>query len=145
MLKQRRETRLINCLICWTCGSRLGPNHFTLKDGGAVCSLCSAKNPLTNLRKLSLKEVREPIEIIIAFTQSGTYAHALHVDCRTVLGPWVQFQSAETLERALVYLGATEQEIAQFRTIMKQSGQGTAHFTLIPGRKNLLRIDWSKL
>jgi hypothetical protein len=28
------------------------PNHFTLKDGGAVCSLCGTKNPLGNLLEM---------------------------------------------------------------------------------------------
>lgn len=64
----------------------MGPNHFTLKDGGAVCSLCEAKNPLGNLRKMALQEVNTASTIIVCFTQSGTGAHALHTDCKTVLG-----------------------------------------------------------
>jgi hypothetical protein len=64
MLKQRRENRLINCLVCWICRGRMGPNHFTLKDGGAVCSLCGTKNPLGNLRKMSIQEVTEPSAIL---------------------------------------------------------------------------------
>jgi hypothetical protein len=38
----------------------MGPNHFQLKDGGAVCSLCQAKNPLANLRRMSIQEVSTP-------------------------------------------------------------------------------------
>jgi hypothetical protein len=70
-----------------------------------VCGLCQTKNPLGNLRRMSIQEVTEPSEIIVCFTQSGTRAHALHSDCNTVLGPWIRFQSAETLGRAMVYLG----------------------------------------
>ena len=86
MLKQRREIRIVNCLVCWTCGGRMGPNHFTLKEGGALCSLCQTKNPLGNLRRMSIQEVTEPLEIIACFTQAGKLAHALHIDCKTVLG-----------------------------------------------------------
>jgi hypothetical protein len=88
----------------------MGPNHFTLKDGGAVCR--RAKNPLGNLRKLSIQEVTTPAEIIVCFTQSGKAVHALHLDCETVLGPWITSASGGTLHRALVYLGATEDQMA---------------------------------
>jgi hypothetical protein len=52
----------------------MGPNHFTLKDGGASCGICGTKNPLGNLRRMSIQEVTEPSEIIVCFTQSGTRA-----------------------------------------------------------------------
>jgi hypothetical protein len=100
MLKQRRGNRIVSCLVCWTCHGRMGPNHFVLRDGGAVCGLCDTKNPLGNLQKMSIQEVTEPSEIIVCFTRGGEIAHALHYDGKTVLGPWVKFQSAETLEKA---------------------------------------------
>lgn len=102
--EQRRANRIICCLVCWTCGGRMGPNHFTLKDVGVVCGLCEAKNPLGNLRKMSLQEAKESSEIIVCFSRTGTIAHALYINCKTVLGPWIRFQSAETLEKALRYL-----------------------------------------
>jgi hypothetical protein len=145
MLKQRRENRIVNCLVCWTCGGRMGPNHFTLKDGGASCGICGTKNPLGNLRRMLIQEVTQPSEIIVCFTQSGTCAHALHIDCKTVLGPWIRFESAETLDRAMVYLGATEEQIAAHRSASRQTGQGSSHVRLLPNRKNLLKIDWEKL
>ncbi|HTF66643.1 MAG TPA: hypothetical protein VK638_28565 [Edaphobacter sp.] len=145
MLKQRRENRIVNCLVCWTCHGRMGPNHFTLKDGGAVCGLCEAKNPLGNLRKMSIQEVTEPSEIIVCFARGGVAAHALHIDCKTALGPWITFASAETLEKALRYLGATDAQIAAHRKDMSQCGQGSSHIRLVPNGKNLLRIDWDKL
>lgn len=123
----------------------MGPNHFTLKDGGAVCSLCGSQNPLANLCKMSIQEVTTPSEIIVCFTQSGTAAHALHVDCKTVLGPWTRFTSGETLDRALVYLGATDDQMQEHRQSMRSWGQGSSHIRLMPNRKNLLKIDWSKL
>ena len=145
MLKQRRENRIVSCLVCWTCHGRMGPNHFTLKDGGAVCGLCQAKNPLGNLRKLSIQEVTTPAEIIVCFTQSGKAAHALHPDCKTALGPWITFASGETLDRALIYLGATDAQMGDHRQSMRSWGQGSSHIRLLPNRKNLLRIDYSML
>lgn len=110
-----------------------------------MCSLCGSQNPLGNLRKMSIQEVTTPSEIIVCFTQSGTAAHALHVDCKTVLGPWTSFTSGETLDKALVYLGATEEQIEEHRQSMRSWGQGSSHIRLLPNRKNLLRIDWNKL
>jgi hypothetical protein len=143
--KHRRENRIVACLICRSCHERMGPNHFTLKDGGALCSLCGSMNPLGNLRKMSTQEVTTASEIIVCFTRSGKAAYALHVDCQTVLGPWISFQSAETLERALRYLGATDERIEKHSQAMQQTGQGSSHIRLLPNRKNLLRIDFSKL
>ena len=145
MPKPKRADRVVACLVCWTCYGRMGPNHFTLKDGGAVCSLCGTRNPLGNLRKMSIQEVTEPSDILVCFTQGGTAAHGLHVDCKTVLGPWIKFTSAETLEKALRYLGATDEQIAVHRATMQRTGQGSSYIRLLPNRKNLLRIDYGKL
>jgi hypothetical protein len=98
----------------------MGTNHFTLKDGGTIFGLCQTKNPLGNLRKMSLQEVTERSELRVAFTQSGTLAHALHHDSKTVLGPWVKFTSEETLEKALRYLGATDEQIAAHGNQMRR-------------------------
>jgi hypothetical protein len=57
----------------------------------------------------------------------------------------VKFASGETLERALKYLGATEEQMAAHLKTMKQTGQGSSHVRLLPNRKNLLHIDWDKL
>jgi hypothetical protein len=37
-----------------------------------------------------IQEMTEPSEIIVCFTRGGTIAHALHLDCKTVLGPWIK-------------------------------------------------------
>jgi hypothetical protein len=84
-------------------------------------------------------------EIIVCFTQAGTAAHGLHLDCRTVLGPWVTFSSAETLEKALRYLGGTDEQLEDHRRQMARCGQGSSNIRLLPDRKNLLKIDYSKL
>jgi hypothetical protein len=64
------------------------------------------------------------------------------IDCKTVLGPWVKFSSAETLEKALRYLGATDEQLAAHSKQMRRCGQGSSHIRLLPNRKNLLKIDW---
>jgi hypothetical protein len=152
MLKQRRENRIVNCLVCWTCHGRMGPNHFTLKDCGAVCGICEAKNPLGNLRKMAIQEVTMPTEIIVCFGPGGpggqpstVVVNALHIDCKTVLGPRITLASAETLEKALIYLGATDAQMGDHRQSIRAWGQGSTHISLLTNRKNLLRIDYSKL
>ena len=92
-----------------------------------------------------IQEVTEPAEIIVCFTQSGKAAHALHIDCKTALGPWTKFASAKTLEKALRYLGATDEQNEDHRSDMRRWGQGSTNIRLLPNRKNLLRIDWTKL
>ena len=75
----------------------------------------------------------------------GQAAHALHIDSKTTLGPWITFSSGETLEKAMRYLGATDEQMKEHRDKMQRCGQGSSHIRLVPNRKNLLRIDWSKL
>lgn len=146
MLKQKRENRIVNCLVCWTCHGRMGPNHFTLKDGGAVCNACGKPNPLANMRKMSMLDLTEPREIWVPWTMSGTAAHGLAKDGRTVLGPWITFSSAATFERALLYVGMTDQQLEDHRRGMERAGNGCTTVRVIPGnRKNLFKIGWKKL
>jgi hypothetical protein len=72
-------------------------------------------------------------------------AHALHIDCKTTLGPWITFSSGETLEKAIRYLGATDEHVAEYLANLSRWGQGSTSIRLLPNRKNLLRIDYSKL
>ena len=127
MLNRKREDRLVACLVCFKCGARTGPNHYELRDNGVVCSVCGERNPLAFLKKLSMREVNAACEIIVCFTQGGKAAHALHIDCRTGLGPWTKFTSAETLDRAMAYLGATEGQMKERRDGMRRCGQGSSH------------------
>jgi hypothetical protein len=59
--------------------------------------------------------------------------------------PGIKFTSAETLDRALVYLGATDEPMREHRDQMRRCGQGSSNIRLLPDRKNLLRIDYNKL
>jgi hypothetical protein len=146
MLKHNRENKLVNCLVCWGCHGIMGPNHITMKDGGAICNACNKANPLANLRKMSMLELTEPRSIWVPWTMSGKAAHALSTDGKTALGPWITFSSPETFERALRYVGATEEQLEKHRRGMERAGNGCTPIGVIPGnRKNLFRVDWSKL
>jgi hypothetical protein len=58
-----------------------------LRDGGA---LCGDSKPLGNLCNVPLGFVKAEYEIIVCYVpRDGYNVHGLHVDCRTVLGPWV--------------------------------------------------------
>ena len=72
-------------------------------------------------------------------------AQAMAPDHRTMLGPRLRIQSAETLRRLLCYLGATPEQLADFDDSHLRRGQGTVQITLQPCRKNLLRIDYQRL
>jgi hypothetical protein len=63
----------------------------------------------------------------VCFTRGGELAHALHCGGKTVLAPWAKFASADMLERALWYLGATEEQVEAHRHAMRQTGQGSSH------------------
>jgi hypothetical protein len=83
----------------------------------------------------------------VAWSTAGSdYALiALHIDCKTVLGSRIPFASTETLEKALRYLGATDEQIEDHRSDIRRWGQGSTNIRLLPNRKNLLRVDWNKL
>jgi hypothetical protein len=49
------------------------------------------------------------------------------------------------LEKALVYLGITQEQLTDDQDGMRRWGQGTSKLTIQPHRKNLLRIDYRRL
>jgi hypothetical protein len=60
-----------------------------------------------------------------------------------VLGPWVHVSNDDTMMRMLRYLGATQEQIAEYEDQRRRWGQGSVHVTVwAANRKNLLRIDW---
>jgi hypothetical protein len=70
-------------------------------------------------------------------------AHGLQWDGEFALAPGVKFASAEMLEKALRYLGATGDQLSDHRKAVQQTGEASSHIQLLPNRKNLLRIDWN--
>jgi hypothetical protein len=88
-------------------------------------------------------------EIIVNFQtdrNDGGYAvQGLHIDAKTVLSRWQSVESWEVLLKLMRYLGATDEQIAEFEADNKRWGRGSVHIRLLPDRKNLLGIDYSKL
>ncbi len=107
--------------------------------------LCEERNPQSR-RRLVPRALLQPRDICVNFVDNkGLGVQAMALDCRTMLGPQLRIQSAETLRRLLAYLGATPEQLADFDSSHRRWGQGTVQITLQPGRKNLLKIDYQRL
>jgi hypothetical protein len=71
---------------------------------------------------------------------------ALHTDCRTALSPYRGVSSDETLMRLIRYPGARSSRSPTIRISGDGGGHGSVDISVLgANRKNLLRIDWSKL
>jgi hypothetical protein len=73
------------------------------------------------------------------------HVHALHTDCKTVLSHWQAVETVETLRKMMRYLGATDEQMMSFENSLRRWGQGSVHMRLLPDRRNLLHIDYSRL
>jgi hypothetical protein len=71
--------------------------------------------------------------------------HALHPDCKTVLSRWKAVENVETVRKMMRYLGATDEQMMSFEDSLRRWGQGSVHVRLLPNRRNLLHIDYSRL
>ena len=119
---------------------------FPLQSRGGPYIRNSLKNPLANLRKLPLASVTATREILLCFvSRNGYNVHALHVDAKTVLGPWVHVASHDTVLRMMEYLGATKEQLATHCDHQRSWGQGSSHMRLLPNKRNLLKIDYRLL
>ena len=110
-----------------------------------ICEACEERNPQSR-RRLVPRACLQPRDICVNFVDCrGLAAQAMALDHRTMLGPQLRIQSAETLRRLLAYLGATPEQLADFDRSHERWGQGTVQITVQPGRRNLLRIDYQRL
>jgi hypothetical protein len=76
---------------------------------------------------MPLEAIRTAYEIIVCFVpRDGISCDGLHVDCRPVLGPWVHVGTDETMIRMLRYLGATEEQIADYEDQRRRWGRGAS-------------------
>lgn len=138
--KAREHAAQQPALDCETCGALNPASRFRYIGDRLICEACERQNPQTRVRSVS-RELLEPRTICINFiARDGVSVQAMHLDGRTVLGPYVRVQSAETLRRLLAYLGATPAQLAEFDNSNRRWGQGTVQITLAPRRKNLLRL-----
>ena len=96
---------------------------------------------------MPLQAIQSLYKVILCFVpRDGINVHGLAIDAKTVLGPWVHVANDEVLIRMVTYLGATDQQVADYEAQRRSWGQGSVHISVLGGnRKNLLKIDWSKL
>jgi hypothetical protein len=144
MLKHSRENKFLNCLVCSRCMAEWAQSHDA-RDGGAVCGACG-KPTASEHEEMTMLEVTEPRRIWIPWTPGGTAAHGLARDGRTVLGPWITFSSAETFERALRYVGMTDQRLderhpGRARMLESLRLHGHGNFLLLTRRSKARNFD----
>jgi hypothetical protein len=72
----------------------------------------------------------QPRDVLANFVGGRSLAaQAMALDHRTMLGPQLKIQSADTLRRLLAYLGATPEQLADFDSSYRRWGQGTVQIT----------------
>jgi hypothetical protein len=64
---------------------------------------------------------------------------------KPVLSHWQPVESLKTLRKMMHYLGATDEQMMSFENSLRRWGQGSVHIRLLPNRRNLLHIDYSRL
>ena len=133
-------------LDCQSCGALTPGERFRYSADQIICEACDERNPQSH-RRMVPRACLQPRDICVNFVGGRSLAaQAIALDRRTMLGPQLRIQSAETLRRLLAYLGATPEQLADFdNNSHRRWGQGTVQITLQPGRKNLLRIDYQRL
>ena len=143
--RARERADTVPVLHCQTCGALTPGERFRYFADQIICEACEERNPQSR-RRLVPRALLQPRDICVNFVDCrGLAAQAMALDHRTMLGPQLRIQSADTLRRLLAYLGATPDQLADFDSSHRRWGQGTVKITLQPGRKNLLRIDNQRL
>jgi hypothetical protein len=90
--------------------------------------------------------MQEMIVSFVASSNDGSYwVHPLHLDGKTALSHWHSLKNWKVFLKTMRYLGATKEQIACFEDHKRRSGSGNVQIHLLPKRKNLLDIDYSKL
>jgi hypothetical protein len=136
------------CPGCWKCHGIAGPNHSQLKNGGAICGMCSERNPLAKLKRIALGEFQARREVCVCFGPDTYHDGGMRFNLLSV--PGAKLTGVRTVEteatfiRILKYLGATPGQIEDYANQRRSWGHGSAGITLLPNRKNLLGIDYAK-
>jgi hypothetical protein len=145
--KQRAGERAdtMPTLDCQSCGALTPGERFRYFADQIICEACDERNPQSR-RRLVPRALLQPGNICVNFVECrGLAAQAMSIEHRTMLGPQLRIQSAETLRRLLTYLGGTAGQLADFDNCHRRWGQGTVLITLQPCRKNLLKIEYPRL
>ena len=142
--RARERAAVQPVLDCQSCGALTPGERFRYFADQIICEACEERNPQSR-RRLVPSTLLQPRNICVSFVDCrGLVAQAMALDHRTMLGPRLRIQSAETLRRLLAYLGATPEQLTNFDDSHRRWGQGTVQVTLQPCRKNLLKIDYQR-
>jgi hypothetical protein len=143
--KARERADTVPVLDCQSCRALTPGERFRYFADQIICEARDERSP-QGRRRMVPRALLQPRDICVNFVDNkGLGVRAMAVDCRTMLGPQLRIQSAETLRRLLAYLGATPEQLAHFDNSHRRWGQGTVTITLQPRRKNLLKIDDQRL
>ena len=142
--RARERADTVPVLDCQSCGALTPREPFRYFADQIICEACDERNPQSR-RRLVPRALLQPLNILVNFVDNkGLAGQAMALDCRTMLGPQIPIQSAETLRRLLTYLGSTPEQLADLDSSHRRWGQGTVSITLQPCRKNLLRADYQR-
>lgn len=78
--------------------------------------------------------------------RDGWNIHCVAEDCRTVISPYRQVATIESLLKLLRYAGATEADLDGVQQCIRCWSRGSVFITLATDRKNLLAIrsPWNR-
>jgi hypothetical protein len=138
--KARERAAVQPALDCEACGALTPGARFRYFGDRVVCTACEHHNLQSRVRSVD-REWLGHRTILVAFGNGpqGLTAQAMHPDDKSMLGPRVKIATPKTLQRLLAYLGATPAQLAEFDNQYRW-GQGTVKITLVPERRNLLRL-----
>lgn len=121
-------------LDCEACGALTPGERFRYYADQIVCEACNERNPQSR-RRLVPRALLQPRSVCVNFLECrGLALQAMALDHRTMLGPQLRIQSADTLRRLLAYLGATPEQLTDYDNCQRRWGQGHCpdHASAVP-------------
>ena len=113
--KARERADTVPVLDCQSCGALTPGERFRYFADQIICEACDERNPQSR-RRMVPRACLQPRDVCVNFVDNkGLVVQAIALDCRTILGPQLSIQSAETLRRLLAYLGATTRAACRLR------------------------------
>jgi hypothetical protein len=119
----RERATLQPALECRACGALTPGTGFRYFGDRLICGACDHQNLQSRVRSIP-RELLAPRTICLNFVPGDRYTiQAMHLDHRTMLGPRVKVQSAETLRKLLAYL-APRRAVRRIRRLPSALGSG---------------------
>jgi hypothetical protein len=99
--KARERAAMQPALDCEACGALTPGERFRYYADQIVCEACNERNPQSR-RRLVPRALLQPRSVCVNFLECrGLALQAMALDHRTMLGPPLRIQSADTLRRLL--------------------------------------------